>query len=135
MDFSYFQQNASFWEGREDNMIEVPRALVLCALKRGKIDPFSPPCYGRVSYDVLNRITGYPSLQKVEICASSLSPNTFYSTILQLPHLARLSLVDNIFDVLSMTSPDDERILVQLAALPLTHLTPPGQCCCWAPAS
>ncbi|KAK0189227.1 hypothetical protein F5146DRAFT_1058554 [Armillaria mellea] len=123
MDFSYFQQNASFWEGRDDNMIEVPKALVLCALKRGKIDPFSPPCYGRVSYDVLSRITGYPSLEKVEICASSLSPNTFYSTILQLPHLTRLSLVDNIFDVLSMTSPNDELILTQLAALPLAHLT------------
>ncbi|KAG7444477.1 uncharacterized protein BT62DRAFT_245717 [Guyanagaster necrorhizus] len=123
MDFSHFQQNASFWEGREDNMFEVPRALVLCALKRGKIDPFSPPCYGRVSYDVLNRIISYPSLRKVEICASSLSPNTFYSTILRLPHLTRLSLVDNIFDVLSMSSPDGEVDFAQFAALPLTHLT------------
>ncbi|KIY63998.1 hypothetical protein CYLTODRAFT_457607 [Cylindrobasidium torrendii FP15055 ss-10] len=116
MDLSHFTQNVSFWDNRMDNMAEVPMGMALCALTRCRAD--APPSYGRMRSEVWTRVTSFPNLQALEICASSI-PGTFYETLHALPHLKSLSLVDNIFD----TVPKDLEAVKDLKELGLTHLT------------
>ncbi|KAF8912367.1 hypothetical protein CPB85DRAFT_1301624 [Mucidula mucida] len=116
MDLNHFQQNLSFWQNRSDNIVEVPTSMTLCALTRSRSD--APPSYGRMRSEVWNRVTSFPNLQALEICASSI-PGTFYRTLQTLHQLKRLSLVDNIFD----SNPESVESVIEVAGLQLTHLT------------
>ncbi|KAF9025358.1 hypothetical protein BDZ89DRAFT_1161791 [Hymenopellis radicata] len=116
MDLNHFQQNLPFWQNRSDNIVEVPTSMTLCALTRSRSD--APPSYGRMRSEVWNRVTSFPNLQALEICASSI-PGAFYRTLQTLHQLKRLSLVDNIFD----SNPESVESVIELAGLQLTHLT------------